>query len=285
MLRKAIVVTAATLLATHIGMGALSDIPGEGSVTCPNGCPPLAVGNVTSSPAGLLSGSLTTGSSSLALGLAQSSVFLVFSGGTPGVFTNQLNDPQRVTGPLGVNPLFQPVDPQDTTRPIGGQQLNVTITNQGPTVLTDIAFYVLADPALFTGAFTPQGDGLSFGVYCSGVTRASDCDTTNVALLGPPSSTAGSINPTDLSSSPTFGDLLRFTNVNLSPNAAATFTFYLTDFKGTTQRETGGTDASQSLALAVVPTTAAIPEPGTWTMMLAGTVCLALYRRRSAHAN
>jgi hypothetical protein len=182
-----------------------------------------------------------------------------------------------------LNPLFQPVDPQDTTRPLGGQELNLTITNDGPTMLTDIAFYVLADPALFTGAFTPQEDGLSFGVYCAGVTDASDCDpSTNVALLGTPSSTAGSVNPADLSISPTFGDLLRFTSVNLAPNASATFNFFVTDFKGTVRKDSGGTDASQSLALAVVPTAAAaaIPEPGTWAMMLTGAVCLGLYRRR-----
>jgi hypothetical protein len=269
-----------------MAMGALiSDIPGDGTGTCPDGCPPFSIGSVTSSPGGLVSGTLVPGSSALGLTVEQSPVFLLFSGGTPGVFINQFTVPpeQNVTGPLGLNPLFQPVDPQDTTRPMGGQELALTITNAGSTTLTDIAFYLLADPGLFTGAFTPQADGLSFGVYCDGVTDAADCDlSTNVALLATPSSTAGSLNPADLSISPTFGDLLRFTNVNLAPNASATFSFFVTDFKGTVRKDSGGNDASQSLALAVVPTAAAaaIPEPATWAMMLTGAVCIGLYRRK-----
>jgi hypothetical protein len=284
MLVRAVGLLTCASLGLPIASAALAgfDIPGDGTVTCPDGCPPLSVGTVTSS-GGLVSGILTAGGSSLGLTVAQDPVFLLFSGGTPGIFINSDGTPQNVTGPLGRNPDFTPVDPQDTTRPISGQALSLTITNEGSTLLKDIAFYVLADAALFGGTFTPQSDGLTFGLFCEGVQSTTECDATNLALLGPPSGTAGSIDPADLSSSTaTFGDLLRFRNVNLAPSQAGTFSFFVTDYKGTRQKDTSGDDASQSLALAVVPTaeTEVIPEPGTLVSMITGAACIALLHRR-----
>ena len=93
-----------------------------------------------------------------------------------------------------------------------------------------------------------------------------------------PTGTPGStLNPADLSNATgTFGDLLRFTNINLAPGATGTFGFDLADYKGTRAPNTNGSPASGSFNLEVLPTAA--PEPESFGLAAAGLAVLLLLR-------
>src|SRR6266404_2835927 len=109
-----------------------TDIPGDGGVSCypRTACfsqyPALSswAGTVTS-PALVSGGNLVVGGSTLGLQIATSPVTLTFSDPPP---ANP--DPSGIVGPLGFNPLFNPVKispfatdaHRDNTIPISGQQ-------------------------------------------------------------------------------------------------------------------------------------------------------------------
>jgi hypothetical protein len=282
------VITVAGLIWSFSGAVAVaasfSDIPGDGILTgC---CLSNPVGTVSSSAAGALSGTLTPSASALGLLLGVDPIFLTFAGG--GLFVPDPDAPplpgsedppeQRVLGPLGETPAAAGVPVPQT-----GQQIHLTITNTGASTMNWVAFYLLEDATAFSG-FIPREDGLTFGLTgsCGRVFGLDQCEDDDLLLLGPPSSTSGNVNPQDLlPGGEMFGDLLRFDNLNLSPSQSATFSFFITDIKGTSRLSTGGQDASASLALGVFPLVQAIPEPQTWGTLAAGClVFLVMARRR-----
>jgi hypothetical protein len=258
-----------------------TDIPGDGSLNClPAACPNANfIGTVVSSPGGLLTGSLVQGGSTLSLLLGANPVFLNFSGA----------DATSTFGPLGLSPApyFDPNPARsalnnitrDVTRPISGQPITLQVTNSGALPIESLAFFLELTPTVVTSNFTGQNDGLSFGLYCTGTIDSGECisaNPQNYSLLITPTG-LGSLNAADLNpTTPTFGDLLRFTGVNLLPGQTGSFSFFMSDYKPTRQPGTTGSEASAAFSLEVVPTvgTAAIPEPAT--MALAGLALLSL---------
>jgi hypothetical protein len=250
---------------------AFTDIPGEGDLRClPANCPDVR-GIVTSTPSGLVIGSLTGTMPELSVSLTTSPLFLTFSGAdTP-------------LGPLGLNPAYNPQSNRDSRIPVSGRPLTLDITNDTNTTLAGIAFYLQIPQTVITGPFPVQGDGLSFGVWCNApLAEPRNCPD-NIALLATPTG-PGTLNPFDITPSAgpdsTFGDLLRFTNVNLSPGENAQFTFFITDRKGTLDPSTGGSveGASRSFNLEIVAT--AVPEPSTSVMVATAVLAILGLRRR-----
>jgi hypothetical protein len=263
-------------LAASLHAAALRDIPGEGDLRCMREACPDSRGTVTSSPAGLVSGSLLGDTPMLAASLTTADpMFLTFSGGgTP-------------LGPLGLNPLFQPESNRDSRIPVSGQPITLDLTNGTGIMLASIALYLEIPQTVVTAPFPVQGDGLSFGVWCNtGLEEPRNC-AEHIDLLTMPTG-PGILNAADITPSAgpeaTFGDLLRFTNVNLAPGGTARFTFFITDRKATLDPSTGGSieGASPSFNLEIVPT--AVPEPGTSALGAAALLALiAASRMRSSH--
>ncbi len=257
-----------------------TDIPGDGDVscyprsTCLSMYPALATwAGTVASPALVSGGTLVVGGSTLGLQIATSPVTLTFSDPPP---ANP--DPSGIVGPLGFNKLFNPVKiapnytdaRRDNTIPISGQQLTLNIKNTASIPLTEIDFYLQSMAAVLPNG---QADGMTFGVYCTGLPDSSQCSPSNtpqnIKLLMTPTG-PGTLNPADTSptNNPTFGDLLRFTGVNLAPNATGTFSFYVTDYNGTRLPSTNGTAPKATFTLQIVP----IPVP---TYTISGQVTLA----------
>jgi hypothetical protein len=256
-----------------------TDIPGDGDVscfprsTCLSTYPALATwAGTVASPALVSGGNLVVGGSTLGLQIATSPVTLTFSDPAPAT-----PDPSVIVGPLGFNKLFNPVKMapfatdahRDNTIPISGQQLTLNIKNTASIPLTEIDFYLQSMAAVLPNG---QADGMTFGVYCTGLPDSQQCSPTNtpqnIKLLMTPTG-PGTLNPADTSptNNPTFGDLLRFSGINLAPNATATFSFYITDYNGTRVTGTGGTTPKATFTLQIVP----IPVP---TYTISGKVTL-----------
>jgi hypothetical protein len=266
------------ILATDAASGARFgyDIPGDGSFTqcCTS---EIQLGTVSASTQGALTGELTAEQSALALLLGADPVFLTFSGGGTywedpvggGIDETGTERPalQLVLGPLGRVPEGTP------TLARTGQFFALTITNAGPAILNDLTFYLLEDPNSFSGVFVPRGDGLTFGLVAAQLAPEEEW-----VLLGPISTTAGNVNPVDVAGREeekpdTYGDLLRFQNMNLTPGASATVNFWITDSNSVLRFMHNGRDARESFALAVIPGGEAlvVPEPGT-AGILAGSL-------------
>jgi hypothetical protein len=256
-----------------------TDIPGDGDVscyprsTCLSDFPALSTwAGTVASPALVSGGNLVVGGSTLGLQIATSPVTLTFSDPPP---ANP--DPSVIVGPLGFNKLFNPVKngpigsggSRDATIPISGQQLTLNIKNTASIPLTEMDFYLQSMAAVLPNG---QPDGLTFGVYCTGLPDSSQCSPTNtpqnIKLLMTPTG-PGTLNPADTSptNNKTFGDLLRFTGINLAPNATGTFSFYITDYNGTRATGTGGAAPNATFTLQIVP----IPVP---TYTISGKVTL-----------
>jgi hypothetical protein len=217
-----------------------TDIPGDAVIQCsPAGdivatvCPTNTVGTV-SSPA-LTSGTLKSGGSTLSLNLSTQPILLTFNG--------QANP---YVGILGLSSAYHPANNTDGNVPATGQLLTVNLKNTSTTTLTGIDFYLQSKASVLPNG---QADGLTFGIKRTSF---------NVyALLTPLPTGPGTLNAADKSqSTATFGDLLRFTNVNLAPNAVATYTFWVTDYKGTIGTYDGSPPPvpSTSFTMQVVPT-------------------------------
>jgi Carboxypeptidase regulatory-like domain len=235
-----------------------TDIPGDGVIQCdPKGslavvCPTTTVGTV-SSPA-LTSGTLKAGGSTLALSMATQPILLTFSGAA-----------NPYIGPLGLNPAYNPANTTDSNIPATGQVLTLSIKNTGSITLTGITFYLQNRASVLPNG---QADGLSFGI--KRIARNPDM----FALLTLPSG-PGTLNPADTNVSTildptraTFGDLVRFTNVNLAPNAVATYSFYVTDWKATI----GSYNSDPPLTPSTSFTLQVVPTPETYT--ISGKVAL-----------
>jgi hypothetical protein len=248
------------------------DIPGEGDLRClPPNCPDSR-GTVDSTPAGLVTGLLSGASPTFAVSLTTNPLFLTFSGGdTP-------------LGPLGLNPEYDPQSIRDSRIPVSGQPIALDITNATGAPISSVAFYLQLSQTVVTGPFPSQPDGISFGVWCNtGLAEPRNC-ADHIALLATPTG-PGVVNPADLAPAAgpdtTFGDLLRFTNVNLASGDTARFTFFITDRKATLDPNTGGSPegASQSFNLEIVAT--AVPEPATTLLIGAGLLAVLLWVRRA----
>jgi len=153
------------------------------------------------------------------------------------------------------------------------------------TAAKDVAFYLEIPQTVVTGPFPSQADGISFGVFCDAeLAEPRNCPE-HIALLAMPTG-PGTINPEDLTPlagpGTTFGDLLRFENVNLAPGDTARFTFFITDRKATLDPSSGGPPegASRSFNLEIVATETAVPEPATALFTGAGLLALAAVVRR-----
>ncbi|HYI93318.1 MAG TPA: PEP-CTERM sorting domain-containing protein [Bryobacteraceae bacterium] len=248
------------------------DIPGEGNLRCfPAATCPDSRGTVVSVPSGSVTGDLSGSLPTLAVSLTTNPLFLNFSGGgTP-------------LGPLGLNPEYDPQSLRDSRIPVSGQRIALDLTNDTGATFSDVAFYLLIPATVITEPFPSQPDGLSFGVWCNTtLDEPRDCGN-NLALLAPPTG-PGSVNPFDLTPAAgpgtTFGDLLRFRQVNLAPGDTAQFTFFITDRTGTLDPSTGGspTGANASFHLEIVAT--AVPEPSTVILTVAGLLAIAIRARR-----
>ena len=267
---RALIAVIALSISPCLTAAAFSDIPGEGDLRClPPNCPDSR-GTVSSIPGGLVSGSLAGVMPTFQVSLTTSPLFLNFSGGdTP-------------LGPLGLNPAYNPQSNRDSRIPVSGQPIALDITNGTGGAIAGVTFYLEIPQTVVTGPFPVQGDGLSFGVRCTaGLTEPRDCPN-HIDLIAAPTG-QGVLNAADItpSSGPTstFGDLLRFTNVNLGPGDTARFTFFITDRKATLDPSTGGSveGASRSFNLEIVSTP--VPEPATF--FIAGAALLAVLARRS----
>jgi PEP-CTERM motif len=267
-------ICSAILLAAALAVPAQAaeflDIPGEGDLRClPPNCPDSR-GTVTSAPPGLVTGSLS-GLPTLGVSLTTSPLFLTFAGG--GTFL----------GPLGLNPEFDPESPRDSRIPAAGQPIALDITNALGVALVDVAFYLQIPQTVITGPFPSQPDGISFGVWCNAPLEEPRNCADNIALLATPTG-PGTVDPFDLTPAAgpgtTFGDLLRFRNVNLAPGETARFTFFITDRKATLDPSSGGPieGASQSFNLEIVATP--IPEPSTHLLVGGGMLALIAFARR-----
>jgi hypothetical protein len=260
------------VLSSDLKSAEFLDIPGEGNLRCmPSTCPDSR-GSVSSVPGGLVTGSLLGDSPTLGVSLTTSPLFLSFSGG--GTFL----------GPLGLNPQFNPQSPRDSRIPLAGQLIAFDITNATSVALADVAFYLTIPPTVVTGPYPSQPDGISFGVWCnSSLEEPRNC-AGNIALLAMPTG-PGSIHPADITPAAgpgtTFGDLLRFRNVNLAAGDTARFTFFITDRKATLDPSTGGSPqgASPSFHLEIVATP--VPEPATAVLGAAGLLALAAFAIRT----
>jgi hypothetical protein len=239
----------------------------------PSNCPDNR-GTVHSTPPGLVSGSLSGATPSLSLSLTTSPLFITFGGG------------ETFLGPLGLNPEYDPESTRDSRIPIAGQPILVDVTNALGIALVDIAFYLQLSQAVITGPLPSQPDGISFGVWCNAELEEPRNCAENIALLAMPTG-PGSIEPEDVTPAAgpgtTFGDLLRFRNVNLAPGETARFTFFITDRKATLDPSTGGSiqGASPSFNLEIAAT--AVPEPSTSILMALGILALITFAR--PHAN
>lgn len=255
------------------------DTPGDGVSVCSiiSPCSSTFIGSVSSSPAGLLTGNLTIGGSTLGLSLGTSPEFINFTGGT------ESTTGFHIVGPLGFNPQYQSIGGNNVGMPISGQLITLNITNSGATPLTSLAFFLELTPSVVTSGFTPQPDGITFGEFCSQlvVTCSTTMPPTPLSLLSTPTGPAGSVlNPADLVPTGTFGDLLRFSNLNIGPGGTGQFTFFITDYKGTRPPNTGGSPASGSFSLEIVPNAGAVPEPGTIALTAAGIIAVLSARKR-----
>jgi hypothetical protein len=112
-----------------------------------------------------------------------------------------------------------------------------------------------------------------------------------LALQQTPTGPAGSIlNAADVTPPPfgpeTFGDLLRFSNVNLAPQATGAFQFFITDYSSNRSISTSGKAPNSSFTLAVVPglTQAPVPEPGSLVLGATGILALIAWRKRKSAA-
>jgi hypothetical protein len=163
--------------------------------------------------------------------------------------------------------------------------LTVDVTNVTDVLMTGITFYLQIGQLPITGAFPAQGDGVSFGVWCDAPLDEPRNCADHIALLETPTG-PGVLNPEDTTPlagpDATFGDLLRFTNVNLASGDTARYTFFITDRKATLDPSTGGSveGASPSFNLEIVAT--AVPEPATGILTGAGLLLslAAAYRRK-----
>jgi hypothetical protein len=265
-------VTALTaIVPMSLSAAAFTDIPGEGDLRCfPRSACPDSRGTVTSNPPGLVTGSLLGLSPTFDVSLTTNPVFLTLSGGdTP-------------LGPLGLNPLYLPESVRDSRIPVSGQPITLNVTNATSAVLSSVALYLEIPQTVVTAPFPVQPDGITFGVWCNTpLDEPRNCPD-NIALLTTPTG-PGILNPADISPSAgpdsTFGDLLRFSNVNLSPGDTATFTFFITDRKATLDPDTGGSveGASPSFNLEIVATP--VPEPSGLFIASAGLLALVVGRR------
>jgi hypothetical protein len=225
-----------------------TDIPGDGIIQCSPGgninstvaCP-TAVG-IVSSPA-LTSGTLKASASTLGLNLSTNAILLTFSGGTTNPYV----------GPLGLNPAYSPANSNDANTPVSGQVITLNIKNTSSVSIAAIDFYLQAKAMALPGG---QADGLTFGLK----RVSSNVYTLQTPL---PTGTKGTLNAADKDqNTATFGDLLRFSNVNLAPNDTATYTFYVTDYNGTLAPNNTPSDRpppNQSFTLQIVPTPASMP--------------------------
>jgi hypothetical protein len=277
-----------------------SDIPGDGVINCgPNAsfqpiCPG-GVGSVSLS-SGALTGVLHQGGSTLGINLSSTAAVLTFAA-TPANPNNPSGYNSDWTGPLGLNPLFQPsasnvgtvglpaqLPPSlayfDATVPISGQEIRLNVTNSGGTTLNGVSFYLGKNVNSLSNAAQPQDDGLTFGLACSGQTHAegtpNDCAlAANWKMLVTPSG-PGNLNPADLnSSSAAFGDALRFGQVDLAPGQTGQFAFFLTDYLST-RTPPGGVfaPANQSFVLEVAPTFQPVPEPQSAVLLGVGLLVI-----------
>jgi hypothetical protein len=277
-----------------------TDIPGDGIITCgPNASfQPLCPGGVgtASFSSGALTGALQERASTLGVDLGQTAAFLTFA-----VIPANPNNPPDYNpqwlGPLGLNPRFQPsgsnvgsvglppnLPPSmayfDATVPLAGQQIGLNVRNNTATTLNGISFFLGRDVNSLSTATGRQNDGLTFGLYCSGQTHAegtpNDCALfANWKLLITPSG-PGTLSAADLDpSSATFGDLLRFNDVDIAPGQTGQFTFFLTDYSST-RTPPGGvfTPANQSFVLEVAPSFEPVPEPGNSLLVSMGLVAI-----------
>jgi hypothetical protein len=262
-----------------------SDIPGDGVITCgPNTnfqllCPG-GVGTV-SIASGALTGSLQQGGSTFGLDLTRAAALLTFAVTPPNPNNPPDYNPQWL-GPLGLNPRFQPnasnvgdiglppnLPPSmayfDATVPLAGQEITLNIRNNSWTTLNNLSFFLGRDTNSLSTATGRQNDGLTFGLYCAGQVHAqgtaNDCALSSNWKLSSTPSGPGILNATDLdSTSPTFGDVLRFNNVNIAPGQTGQFTFFLTDYSSTRTPPGGAfTPANQSFVLEVVPNFEPVP--------------------------
>ena len=261
----------AAALACHVQAAELLDIPGEGDLRCvPPNCPDSR-GTVTSTPPGLVTGSLSGLLPTLGVSLTTSPLFLTFAGGG------------TVLGPLGLNPEYDPESPRDSRIPAAGQPIALDVTNALGVALVDVAFYLQIPQIVITGPFPSQPDGISFGVWCNAELAEPRNCADNIALLAMPTG-PGTVDPVDVTPAAgqgtTFGDLLRFRNVNLAPGETARFTFFITDRKATLDPSSGGPieGASPSFNLEIIAT--AIPEPSTPLFVGGGLLALVAFAGR-----
>ena len=257
-------------LPAHLRAADFADIPGEGDLRCFPSCLDSR-GTVDSTPAGLVTGSLTGAAPSFAVSLASSPLFLTFSGG------------DTFLGPLGLNPAYDPESIRDSRIPVAGQLIALDITNTTAVTVSSVAFYLELSQTIVTDSFPSQPDGISFGVWCNSTLAEPRNCADHIALLAAPTG-PGVVNPLDLTPAAgpgtTFGDLLRFTNVNLASGDTARFTFFITDRKATLDPTTGGPPegASRSFNLEIVSTP--VPEPATSLMIGAGLFAIVGFARR-----
>jgi hypothetical protein len=279
-----------------------SDIPGDGVIPCGPTAPfdPLCPGGVgsVSLSSGALTGVLQQGGSTFGINLTPAATVLTFTT-TPANPNSPPNYNPEWSGPLGLNPFFQPtashvgkvgLPPKlppslsyfDATVPISGQEIKLNVTNNGATNLNSVSFYLGQNLASLSSATQRQNDGLTFGVYCTGQTHAegtpNDCalpGNRNLLLLpsGP-----GSLNPDNLDpSSAVFGDVLQFSNINLAPGRNAQFAFFLSDYSST--RTPPGdvfVPANQSFVVELDPAFAPVPEPDNAVLVVLGLLTISL---------
>jgi hypothetical protein len=212
---------------------------------------------------------LHTGGSTLGLQLGSAPEFITFGGGT---------DMTGVIGPLGFNPQYSSIGGNNVGMPISGQLLTLNVTNTSAYPMMAVSFYLEVPQNLVTSGFTPQPDGLTFGMFCP--LLVTSCTTSQLALIATPAGPAGStLNAADLSNATsTYGDLLRFTNVNIAPGGTGTFSFWVTDYKGTRPQNTDGSPASGLFNLEVVPQ--AVPEPISWGLTGLALAAFVVCRKR-----
>ena len=257
----------------------IADIPGNGvppcgysgGVACPSG-----VGSVTVS-SGILTGTLQQGGSNLGIQLGQQDAFLTFTT-NPSVPSSSSN----IVGPLGFNPQFSTDSASIGLQPVAlaGQQIRISATNTAPITLNSVTFFLGVNQNSLSTLTNPVDDGLTFGVSCTlpagtqlaGTGVPFECPQSNWGLELIPYATSGNLDAQDSNpSSPIFGDVVRFNNVNLAPGDTDQFTFYVTDYKSTRVPPGGSfTPASPTIVVEVAPNLAEVPEPASVLLLAAG---------------